>query len=53
MHWPWLNRNKRRRERQEALRLERGKLAEAIVALGQKRHHVEELMKRMLEERRA
>lgn len=51
--WGWFNRKKRREERHrlETLRQERGKLAEAVMELGRKRHAIEELMKRMLDER--
>lgn len=51
--WGWWNRKKEQKARQEALRKERGKLAVAVVTLDRKRHHVEELMAKMLEERRA
>lgn len=47
----WLKKRRRERERIEALRHERGQLAHAVMELGRKRHHIEELMKRMLAER--
>lgn len=51
--WGWWHRKKREQERLELIRQDRGKLAQAIVKLERKRHDVEELMRRMLEERRA
>ena len=51
MWWDWLDRRKREsRDRTEQLRAERGKLAEAVVELDRRKHNVEELMKRMIEE---
>jgi hypothetical protein len=59
MWWPW----KRRRQSRpllppeveasaEQTRIERGKLAESVVEFDRKRHHIEDLMGRMLEETR-
>lgn len=49
--WQWLDRKKQKRDRANQLREERGKFAVAVIELENKSRHIEELMKRMLEER--
>ncbi len=51
--WNWPSRRRKKKESAEALRQARGTFAVAVVSLENKRRHIEELMKRMLEERRS
>ncbi len=48
--WGWWNRKRRQKQVAAEIREERGKLAVAVIELGQKRNNVERLMRDMLDE---